>query len=281
MPTKDGFDPAEPLPRFLTKAFSSEVDTGSREENASKRKDRAPFRFNRNGNGSERAEQDIDSADDEAAPRSGIVRASILTAAATAIGIAVLAAGDPMALLAWVSASLVGNSSTATLQSAADQVLPPAVTSATTSREIAASELAGADRTENRELPSETLKHFQAWAAAREAQARSEPVQPVQDAPAQVEQAPAQAAQDAPAQDAPASAAEGVREPDRLVQKRRQVRSFRNARAEMRTRHLRKVRRAERARAEPPPAQDARAQDTSAQNAPPLPYWFGLGNLGN
>jgi len=34
------------------KAFSSEVDPGSREENASKQKDRAPFRFNRNGNGS-------------------------------------------------------------------------------------------------------------------------------------------------------------------------------------------------------------------------------------
>jgi hypothetical protein len=28
------------------------VDTGSREENASKQKDRAPFRFNRNGKGS-------------------------------------------------------------------------------------------------------------------------------------------------------------------------------------------------------------------------------------
>src|SRR5947208_6740057 len=36
----------------MTRAFSSEVDTGSREENASKHKDRAPFRFNRNGKGS-------------------------------------------------------------------------------------------------------------------------------------------------------------------------------------------------------------------------------------
>src|SRR6266496_6668508 len=34
------------------RAFSSEVDTGSREENASKQNDRAPFRFNRNGKGS-------------------------------------------------------------------------------------------------------------------------------------------------------------------------------------------------------------------------------------
>jgi hypothetical protein len=30
-------------------AFSSEVDTGSREENASRQKPKPPFRFNRNG----------------------------------------------------------------------------------------------------------------------------------------------------------------------------------------------------------------------------------------
>jgi ribosome-dependent ATPase len=35
-----------------TRAFSSEVDTGSREENASIQETRAPFRFNRNGKGS-------------------------------------------------------------------------------------------------------------------------------------------------------------------------------------------------------------------------------------
>jgi hypothetical protein len=35
-----------PLP---PRAFSSEVDTGSREENASNQESRAPFRFNRNG----------------------------------------------------------------------------------------------------------------------------------------------------------------------------------------------------------------------------------------
>src|ERR1700677_3608166 len=34
------------------RAFSSEVDTGSREENASKQESRAPFRFYRNGRGS-------------------------------------------------------------------------------------------------------------------------------------------------------------------------------------------------------------------------------------
>ncbi|QDW35792.1 hypothetical protein FFI89_000730 [Bradyrhizobium sp. KBS0727] len=34
------------------RAFSSEVETGSRQENASNQKSRAPFRFHRNGKGS-------------------------------------------------------------------------------------------------------------------------------------------------------------------------------------------------------------------------------------
>src|SRR5207249_11557398 len=37
------------------RAFFSEVGTGSRQENASNQKSRAPFRFNRNGKGSRRA----------------------------------------------------------------------------------------------------------------------------------------------------------------------------------------------------------------------------------
>ena len=36
----------------MTRAFSSEVGPGSRQENASKQESGAPFRFNRNGNGS-------------------------------------------------------------------------------------------------------------------------------------------------------------------------------------------------------------------------------------
>jgi hypothetical protein len=265
MPTKDGFDPAHPLPRFLA----------------------------------DQAEQDIGNALDEAAPASGIFmsrtfKASILIVSATAIGIAVLAAGGPVAFLARGAASLVGNSSsrsTSAIQLAADapaltpsttdaQVLPPAIKDAPTSDGIAASEPAGKDRKETSKLPSETVRQFQAWAAEREAKARGEPVQPVQDAPAQaVQDAPAQVVQDAPAQNAPASASENVQASNRLVQKRR---SLRNARAEMRTQNLRKqVRRAERARAERPPEQDARAQDTSVQNAPPLPYYFGLGNFQN
>jgi hypothetical protein len=40
-----------------TRAFSSEVDSGSRKENASKQEAGAPFRFNRNGKGSSVAAQ--------------------------------------------------------------------------------------------------------------------------------------------------------------------------------------------------------------------------------
>jgi hypothetical protein len=36
------------------RAFSSEVETGSRQENASNQESRAPFRFDRNGKGSSR-----------------------------------------------------------------------------------------------------------------------------------------------------------------------------------------------------------------------------------
>src|ERR1700693_288014 len=38
-----------PGPALAAKAFSSEVETGSRQENASNQESRAPFRFNRNG----------------------------------------------------------------------------------------------------------------------------------------------------------------------------------------------------------------------------------------
>jgi uncharacterized protein YjiS (DUF1127 family) len=40
------------IPTSAARAFSSEVGTGSRQENASNQKSGAPFRFNRNGEGS-------------------------------------------------------------------------------------------------------------------------------------------------------------------------------------------------------------------------------------
>ena len=47
--------PRLPAPPRRSRAFSSEVGTGSRQENASKQKTRAPFRFHRNGIGSSRS----------------------------------------------------------------------------------------------------------------------------------------------------------------------------------------------------------------------------------
>jgi len=45
-------DDGDLRPGFGSGAFSSEVETGSRQENASNQESRAPFRFHRNGKGS-------------------------------------------------------------------------------------------------------------------------------------------------------------------------------------------------------------------------------------
>jgi hypothetical protein len=256
MSTKDSFDPAYPLPQFLAEPQFL----------------------------ADQAEQDIGNAPDGAVTASRLFKASILIAAAAATGIAVLAAGNPVALFADMSASLIDNSSPQsmpTIQSAADapaliaatadvQVLPPTTTDAPARDEIAASEPAGKDQTEKSESPSETLfRQFQSWAAEQDAQAHGGPAQPVQDEPAQIVQ-----------NVVPAPAAENVRVTHRLAQKRRQVRATHNARAEMRAQNLRKeVRRAQSARTERPPVRDARAQDPSVQNtqASFLPI-FGLRN---
>lgn len=238
MPMKAGFDPNHPLPQFLA----------------------------------DPAEQGIGNATDGAVPTSRAFKASILIATATATGIAVLAMGNPVGLLAEMSASLVGNSTpqpTPVIQSAADapalvapandaQDLPPTTNEAPTRNEIAASEPVGKDQSEKSEPPSETLfRQFQAWAADQDAQANGGSVQPVQDAPAQL------------VQNDPAPAAKNIRVPYRQVQKRRQVRAaVRNARAEVRAQNLRRqIPRAQDARAERPPIQDVRAQDQSLQNA--------------
>lgn len=259
MPTKDDFDPAS-VPRFLAV----------------------------------QAEPDIDDAPVGVDPVSRALKASIVAVAATAIGIAVLAVGDPAALLAKMSASLVDDGSpqsAPTIQTVAEapalvptapdsRDLPPATTDALSHTDIAASEPAGKDQAGNGETSPEALfKQFQAWAAEQETQARGEPGQPAQDAPAQL-------AQNAPVQTAPAPAAENAPAPYRLVKKRRHVRAVHDARAEMRRQEVRRqVRRAPPARAERParpverpPVQDARAQDLSGQEPPSFLQTFGFRN---
>src|SRR5215510_13252195 len=128
MPIKDGFDPTHPLPRFLA----------------------------------DPAERGIRGVPDRAVGTSRALRAGILIAAATATGFAVLAMGNPMGLLAEMSASLVGNSTpqpTPAIESAADapalvataadsQDLPPTKNEVPTRGEIAASEPNGKDQSE-------------------------------------------------------------------------------------------------------------------------------------
>jgi len=233
MPTKDGFNPDHPL--FLA---------------------------------DEPEQQGIGKAWDRAVISSRVLKASILVATASAIGIAILSMGNPVTLVAYVTASLVDKSalqpgtdqSTPTIQSTADaQALPPTAKNAPTRDEIAAaSEPAGQSQTENSEPPSEALfRQFQAWAAEKDAQAQVGPVQHVQNARAQV------------VQNAPAQVAENARAPLRPMQKHRHVRPVHSARAEIRPVHnpRKKVRREQNARVQVPPVQDARAQDQPVQNA--------------
>lgn len=240
MGTKSGFQPDDRFPVFLS-------------EHAEKT-----------------GQPDIGKDWDRAAISSRILKTSILAVTATAIGIAILSVGNPVALLANVTASWVdksalqpgGDSSTSTIQSiASTQELPPTTRDAPTRDEIAAAfEPADQSQTEIGQPPAEALlKQFQAWAAEEDTRVQVGPVQPVQDAPVEV-------VQDAPAQVRP-------------MEKHRQVRSVQNARAEIRPeRNPRaKVRREhnprakvpreeQNARAQVPPVPDARAQHQSVQN---------------
>jgi hypothetical protein len=248
MPTKDGFTPDHSLPLFLCE------------------------------NAGELEQAGIEQALDRAVISSRILKTGILVVTATAIGIAILSAGNPVVLFANVMASLVDTSalqpgpgqSTPTIQPTADAHLPPIARDAPTRDEIAAAS-EPADQTQSKisEPPAGALlKQFQAWAAEEDAQALV--VQPAQDARAQdgsalpVQDAPAQVAQEAPAQvvqDAPAQV--------RPMQKHRHVRRVQNARAEIRPeRHPRaNVRREQNPRAQVAPVQDPRAQSQPVQNA--------------
>jgi hypothetical protein len=260
MPMNEGFDPDYPLPLFL--------DDQSEQQRIGKARDGAVISWR-------------------------IFKASLLIAAATAIGISALAVGNPVPLLADVTASLVdrwapqsgSDQSTPTMPSIADaQALPPEK-DAPTSGEIAAAEPAGSEPTssepagqkqaENSAPSSDALfMQFQAWAAAKDGRAQVEPTRPVQDAPPQI-----QIMQDA--KNAPAPAAENARVPVRLAQKRRYIRPIHNARAEMPRQNPREnVRPAQNARGQVQPAPGTRPQDQPAQTAEPPSFLqsFGLRN---
>ena len=165
---------------------------------------------------SEQAEEtvqpDIGKALGRAALSSRILKASIWAVTATAIGIAILSVGDPVALVENVTATWVekpalqpdaGPSAPAIQSIAATQDLPTTTSDAPTRDEIAAAsepadqnQTAPADQSQAEigQPPTEALfKQFEAWAAEEDKRAQAVPVQPAQAAPVQV-------AQDAPAQ---------------------------------------------------------------------------------
>jgi hypothetical protein len=270
MPTKDGFTQDYPLPVFLSECADEPEQPG------------------------------IDIAWDRAVISSRILKTSILVVTATAI--AILWVGNPAALFANVTASLVDISafqdqSTPTIQSTAGaEALPrtardappvnpgatpesaPPSDDKTSARDAptrdkiaAAVKPADQSQTEISEPPAEALlKKFQAWAADEDAQALV--VQPVQNARAQVGSVqPVQDAQEQVVQNVPALV--------RPRQQQRHIRRAQNARAEIQPeRHSRaKVRRKQNARVQVPHIQDARAQDQSVQNAQAPSFLQSLG----
>jgi hypothetical protein len=224
---------------------------------------------------SEHAEEigqpDIGKAWERATISSRILKASIWAAAATAIGIAILSVGDPVALVENVTARWVekpalqpdADPSAPAIQSiAGTQDLPTTTSDALAREEIAvASEPADQNQTAIGQPPAEAflLKEFEAWAAKQDSRAEVVPVQPAQAAPVQV-------AQDAPAQAQP-------------TKKHRRARSVHNARAEIRTQrhHRARIRQEQNAPVPLAPVPDPRAQEQAVQNAQPPSLLQSLG----
>ena len=189
---------------------------------------------------------------------SRILKTGILIVTAAAIVFAILLAGNPLVLFENATASLFATSapqdgtgqSMPIIQSTADtQPLPPNASKAPKGDEIAAAlKTADQSQTDTRQpSPEAPLNQFQAWAAEDDARPQVRPVQPVQNAQAQV-------AQTAPEQVRP-------------VRTQRQVRPAQNARAKVVKNVRAQVRRVQNDRAQVRPEQNAQAQVRSVQNA--------------
>src|SRR3984893_15290249 len=171
---------------------------------------------------------------------------AVLVVTAAAIVFAALLVGNPLAIFANSTASLVATSapqdgttqSMPVIQSTADAQAP------TASEVPTGDEIAAAFKTAYQSQTTEALfTQFQAWAAKEDARAQVRPVQPVPDAQALV-------VQSAPAQ-------------VRSVQKHRYIR---HARAEVRPAKNARVKVVKKARAHVRRELDARAQDRPEQN---------------
>jgi hypothetical protein len=240
----------------------------------------------------ETGQPDIGKAQDIAIISSRILKASIVAAAATAVGIAVLSIGNPATLVAnvtdwWVDKPVPqaeDNPPASTIQSiatAGTQDLPATTTDVPTREEIAAAVEPAEQRREpvmQSQLPAQPsqepaeqsqaeigqpitealFKQFQAWADEEEARKKAAAAQP----------APVRVAQDAPT-------------PVRSAKKHRRVHAVQNARAEIRTQRNRaRLREEQDAREQVSPATDPRLQNPTAQNPQPPTFLQSLG-LGN
>ena len=224
---------------------------------------------------------DIGKAWDIATIASRILKTSIVAATMTAIAIAILSIGNPVALVAnvtdwWVDKPALqpgADPSTLTIQSiAGTQDLPTTTTDAAARDQIAAAvepadqstaAVEPADQSQaevGQPLTEALFKQFQAWAAEDGTRAQAGPAQPVQAAPVR-------AVQEAPAQVRP-------------IKKQRQVRSAQNARAEIRPQRNQRARVRQEQDAQVPPVADPRAPDQPVQNAqtPSLLQSLGLRN---
>jgi hypothetical protein len=234
-------------------------------------------------------QRDVGKRWDIATISSRILKTSILAVAVTAIGIAVLSFGNPVALVAnmtdwWVEKPALqseADPATSTTQAIAGTQDSLTTTDAPPREEIAAAaepaepsrtETAGQKQAEvgqrqaensqpiaadNPPVTEELFKQFQAWAAEEETRKQSGSAQA----------APVRVAQDGPAQARPAK-------------KHRRVHSVQNARAEIRPQrhHRARVREQQQdAREQVPPVADPRAQDPSLQNAQTPSFLQSLG----
>jgi hypothetical protein len=234
------------------------------------------------GHAEQTAQPDIGKAWDLATISSRILQTSIVAATVTAIGIAVLSVGNPVALVSnvtdwWADKPALqpeAEPSTSTIQSVAvTQDSPTTATDAPAGNEIAAADdPAGQGRAEvgqsqteigqnqaevGQPLTEALFKQFQAWAAEEETRAQAGPAQRVQAAPVQV-------VQDAPAQVRP-------------VKKQRRARPVQNARAEIRPQRNHRARAREEQDAQVSPVADPRTQDPSVQNAQTPSFLQSLG----
>jgi len=234
-------------------------------------------------------QRDVGKRWDIATISSRILKTSILAVAVTAIGIAVLSFGNPVALVAnmtdwWVEKPALqseADPATSTTQAIAGTQDSLTTTDAPPREEIAAAaepaepsqtETAGQRQAEggqrqaensqpiaadNPPVTEELFKQFQAWAAEEETRKQSGSAQA----------APVRVAQDGPA-------------PARPAKKHRRVHSVQNARAEIRPQrhHRARVREQQQdAREQVPPVADPRAQDPSLQNAQTPSFLQSLG----